>query len=75
MRVSGQRFSLGEGPPVPILQEAGWALEPVWTQRLEEKFFRLCQGSNLDCFEFKVLRSLSGPRKKGVAQGKLEKIS
>jgi hypothetical protein len=26
----------GEGPPVPIVQEAGWAPEPVWTQRLEE---------------------------------------
>jgi hypothetical protein len=26
----------GKGPPVPILQEAGWAPEPVWTQRLEE---------------------------------------
>jgi hypothetical protein len=25
-------------PPVPIGQEAGWAPEPVWTQRLEEKF-------------------------------------
>jgi hypothetical protein len=24
-------------PPVPIVQEAGWAPEPVWTQRLEEK--------------------------------------
>jgi hypothetical protein len=29
----------GEGPPVPIVQEAGWAPEPVWTQRLEEKSF------------------------------------
>jgi hypothetical protein len=24
-------------PPVPIGQEAEWAPEPVWTQRLEEK--------------------------------------
>jgi hypothetical protein len=23
-------------PPVPTVQEAGWAPEPVWTQRLEE---------------------------------------
>jgi hypothetical protein len=23
----------GKGPPVPIVQEAGWASEPVWTQR------------------------------------------
>jgi hypothetical protein len=26
----------GKGPPVTIVQEAGWAPEPVWTQRLEE---------------------------------------
>jgi hypothetical protein len=24
-------------PPVPIVQEAGWAPEPVWTERLQEK--------------------------------------
>jgi hypothetical protein len=29
----------GKGPPVPIGQEAGWAPEPVWTQRIEEKSF------------------------------------
>jgi hypothetical protein len=34
--------------PVPVVQEAGWASAPVWTQRLEESFFRLCRGSNLD---------------------------
>jgi hypothetical protein len=33
------RFAPGKGPPVPIVQEAGWAWEPVWTQRLEEKSF------------------------------------
>jgi hypothetical protein len=38
----------GKDPPVPIGQEAGWAPEPVWTQRLEEKSFRLNRGSNLD---------------------------
>jgi hypothetical protein len=27
-------------PPVPIVQEAGWAPEPVWTQ-IEEKSFAL----------------------------------
>jgi hypothetical protein len=43
MGVSGQRHAPaallppGKGPPVPIVQEAGWAPEPVWTQRIEEK--------------------------------------
>jgi hypothetical protein len=27
----------GKRSPVPIVQEAGWAPEPVWTQGLEEK--------------------------------------
>jgi hypothetical protein len=31
----------GKGPPVPIVQEAGWEPEPVRTQRLEEKSFAL----------------------------------
>jgi hypothetical protein len=45
MGVSGQRHAPaallppGKGPPVPIVQEAGWAPELVWTQRLEEKSF------------------------------------
>jgi hypothetical protein len=29
----------GKGLPVPIVQEAGWASETVWTQRLQEKSF------------------------------------
>jgi hypothetical protein len=43
MGVSGQHhtptalYPRGKGPPVPIVQEAGWEPEPVWTQRLEEK--------------------------------------
>jgi hypothetical protein len=42
--VSGQRqarsrFIARNGPPVPIVQEAGCASELVWTQRLEEKYF------------------------------------
>jgi hypothetical protein len=42
MGVSGQRhapaaLTPGERAPVPIVQEAGWASELVWTQRLEEK--------------------------------------
>jgi hypothetical protein len=54
MGVSGQRHAQsalldpGKGPTIPIVQEAGWAPEPVWTQRLEEKSFHLCWGSNLD---------------------------
>jgi hypothetical protein len=32
----GRAFPPRKGPPVPIVQEAGWAPEPVWTQRLEE---------------------------------------
>jgi hypothetical protein len=38
----------GKGPPVSIGQEAGWALEPVWTQRIEEKSFCLWRDSNPD---------------------------
>jgi hypothetical protein len=41
-------YPRGKVLPVPIVQEAGWAPEPVWTQRLEEKPFRLCRGPNLD---------------------------
>jgi hypothetical protein len=42
MGVSGQHraqaalYPRWKDPPVPIVQEAGWAPEPVWTQRLEE---------------------------------------
>jgi hypothetical protein len=27
----------GKGPPLPTVQKARWAPEPVWTQGLEEK--------------------------------------
>jgi hypothetical protein len=50
MGVTDQRHSpaaLGKRPLVPIVQEAGLAPEPVWTQRLEEKSSCLCRGSNL----------------------------
>jgi hypothetical protein len=33
----GRALGPGKGSPVPIVQEAGWAPEPVWAQRLEEK--------------------------------------
>jgi hypothetical protein len=45
MGVSGQRHAPavlllpGKGPPVPIVKKAGWAPEPFWTQRIEEKSF------------------------------------
>jgi hypothetical protein len=44
----GRALPPGKGPPVPTGQEAGWASEPVWTQRQEEKSSRLCRGSNLN---------------------------
>jgi hypothetical protein len=28
----GRALPPGKGPPVPIVQKAGWAPEPVWTQ-------------------------------------------
>jgi hypothetical protein len=38
MGVSGQHHAPAAlYPPVPSGQEAGWATQPVWTQRLEEK--------------------------------------
>jgi hypothetical protein len=33
---SDRALGSGKGPPVPIVQEAGWAPEPVWTRRLQE---------------------------------------
>jgi hypothetical protein len=35
----GRVLPPGKGPPVPTGQEAGWASQPVWTQRIEEKTF------------------------------------
>jgi hypothetical protein len=54
MGVSGQRHAPAallpprKGPPVPIVQEAGWAPEPVWSQRIEKKILCPCRGSNPD---------------------------
>jgi hypothetical protein len=44
----GRALAPGKGSPVPTVQEAGWAPEPVWTQRLKKKSFCLCWGLNLD---------------------------
>jgi hypothetical protein len=38
-------YPRGKNSRYPI-QEAGWASQLVWTQRLEEKSFCLCRGSN-----------------------------
>jgi hypothetical protein len=35
----GRDLPPGKQPPVSTVQEAGWAPEPVWTQRLEEESF------------------------------------
>jgi hypothetical protein len=35
----GRALPTGKGPALRVVQEAGWAPEPVWTQRLEEKLF------------------------------------
>jgi hypothetical protein len=32
------RFAVAKEPPVPIVQEAWWASEPVWTLWRKEKF-------------------------------------
>jgi hypothetical protein len=37
----GRALPPGKGPPVPSVQEAGWAPEPVWTQRIKKKSFAL----------------------------------
>jgi hypothetical protein len=44
----GRALSPGKEPPLPTVQESGWAPEPVWTQMLEEKLFCFCRGSNLN---------------------------
>jgi hypothetical protein len=41
----GRALSPGKVPPLPIVQEAGWAPEPVWTQRLEEKILLSLPGT------------------------------
>jgi len=43
----GRAFLPGKAPLVPIVQKAGWAPEPVWTQA-REKILCLCRGANLD---------------------------
>jgi hypothetical protein len=35
----GRALPPGKGPPVPIVQEAGWTSVPAWTHRIEEISF------------------------------------
>jgi hypothetical protein len=44
----GRALPPGKGPPVPIVQEAGWAPEPVWTQEVRGKILCPRRGSNSD---------------------------
>jgi hypothetical protein len=44
----GRALPPGKAASIQIGQEAVWALEPVWTQKLEEKSSYLCLGSSLD---------------------------
>jgi hypothetical protein len=44
----GRALAPGKGPPVPVVQEAGWAPQLVRTQRLEEKSFCLYRGSKFN---------------------------
>jgi hypothetical protein len=37
----GCALASGKGPPVPIVQKAGWPPEPVWTQGLQENDAKL----------------------------------
>jgi hypothetical protein len=42
----GRALPPDKEPPVPTVQEAGWAPEPVWTQGLQAKFFNPVQDRN-----------------------------
>jgi hypothetical protein len=44
----GRALPPEKGPLVPIVQKAGWAPEPVWTQRIEKKILCPRWGSNPD---------------------------
>jgi hypothetical protein len=44
----GRTLAPGKRPQIPIVQEAGWVSELVWTQRLQDKSFHLCRGSDLN---------------------------
>jgi hypothetical protein len=43
----GHTLALVKGPLVRIVEEAGWAAELIWTQRLRGKILCVCRGSDL----------------------------
>jgi hypothetical protein len=43
----GRALAQGKGPSEPIVQDAGWAPEPVWTQAIG-KILSLVPGPSLD---------------------------
>jgi hypothetical protein len=64
----GRALPPDKEPPVPTVQEAGWAPEPVWTQRLQEKFSCASVGDRTpglyasNVFQCVVLRSVGRGR-------------
>jgi hypothetical protein len=56
-----KRFTHAKVPPVPILKEAGWSPELVWTQRLEE-ISSARQRSNPSCVQPPVTHYTDLPR-------------
>jgi hypothetical protein len=57
----GRALPPGKEPPVPTVQESGWAPQPVWTQRLEEKSSAIAR-CHLQCGPA-TKRSSNQPRK------------
>jgi hypothetical protein len=60
----GRALAPEKGPPVPIVQEAGWVPEPVWTKRLEEKSLRLAGDAYIVAWALNTLlpKQLNGSR-------------
>jgi hypothetical protein len=52
------RFTPGKSIPIPIRQEAGWASEHVWTQRLEEKSFASVEAQSSTLYLDTILNEL-----------------
>jgi hypothetical protein len=57
----GPALAPGKWPPVPTVQETGWAPEPVWTQRLQEKLFFASAGDRTSNARSQTLYWLSYP--------------